>query len=265
MPTIEQLIQELGDNDFAVRQAADKAIEATGPEALPALRKALAAKPSLDVSRRLERLVSLLELRHLSDPKRITLDVADQPLQEAIDQIAKQSGYAIVLLPDKGREQKPCQFKRDRLTFWEALDMVCGTAGMIPSRTRDGVQLEFSDKHQPFVSRHGGFRVVAEGFHYSYSKNRSNLLNRVPRGPDENAKHVDQQISEYLQFSLMVEAEPRIPTVGIGRIAVSEAIDEQKRSLVAELPSGSGLSRFSRMDGSVQLQPQPRTQEGSPC
>jgi hypothetical protein len=174
-PTIEQMIEQLGDKDFKVRQAAEKAIEEMGPDALPALRKALEGKPTLDVSRRIEKWIPQFELAALSNPKRVTLSVTGRPLHEVVDQIAKQTGYPITLVADAEREKKAYDFKFDRVTFWEALAAACDAGGTIASRDPEqkGFQLTVSDKYQPFVYRHGAFRVVGQGFHYSYSKQQA--------------------------------------------------------------------------------------------
>jgi RNA polymerase sigma factor (sigma-70 family) len=59
---IKELIGMLESADFATRQRADTELEALGEAALPALREALAARPDLDVRRRLERIVERIEV-----------------------------------------------------------------------------------------------------------------------------------------------------------------------------------------------------------
>jgi hypothetical protein len=54
--TIARLIRQLGDDEFAKRQEASKALEATGEPALPALRKAL-KDDDAEIRRRAERLI----------------------------------------------------------------------------------------------------------------------------------------------------------------------------------------------------------------
>ena len=120
-PTIDQLIQQLNDKRFAVRQAAEKAIEEKGPEALPALRRALAAEPSLEVARRIEKWIPQFELAVLSNPKRVTLDVKGRPVREVLELIVKQTGNPIELQPDADKEKKVFDFKFERDFLGERL------------------------------------------------------------------------------------------------------------------------------------------------
>jgi RNA polymerase sigma factor (sigma-70 family) len=57
---LAQLLDDLGSDRFEVRRQAQSALEALGELAEPALRKALAAAPSLDLRQRLERLLENL-------------------------------------------------------------------------------------------------------------------------------------------------------------------------------------------------------------
>jgi RNA polymerase sigma factor (sigma-70 family) len=63
---IERWIEQLDHDDFAVRERAMEQLRRSGPLAGPALRKALAGKPSLEVHRRLQRLVGELARRALA-------------------------------------------------------------------------------------------------------------------------------------------------------------------------------------------------------
>jgi hypothetical protein len=182
-PAVEELIEKLSANDLEVRKAAERSIEALGPEALPALRKALAGKPSLEVSRRIEKWIPRFELAALSAPKKVTLHVTGRPLEEVIAQLAKQTGYSLTLESDADQGKKPYDFRFAGVPFWEALDTVCARAGMVASSDGKGLQLKFSDEHSPFVQRHGAFRAVGQGFCFSSMHQRHNSFGLVKRKP----------------------------------------------------------------------------------
>lgn len=65
---LRRLLAGLEDNDFDARTAATKELARLGPVALPALRRALAAKPKFDLRRRLQDLIEQIEVRSLSEP-----------------------------------------------------------------------------------------------------------------------------------------------------------------------------------------------------
>jgi hypothetical protein len=58
---IARLMHELDSNDFAVREKAGQTLEPVGETALVALRTTLAKKPSLEVKRRIEPLLTTME------------------------------------------------------------------------------------------------------------------------------------------------------------------------------------------------------------
>ena len=67
-PTVEQLIERLGNRDFKAREAAAKALAVRAEEALPAMRKAI-THPDPEVRQRLEQLVAETE-RATKNPRR---------------------------------------------------------------------------------------------------------------------------------------------------------------------------------------------------
>src|SRR5262249_50462085 len=58
---VNQLVQTLDSDDFAVREKAALRLEKLGPAALPALRTALSKKPSAEVGRRLEQIIAKMD------------------------------------------------------------------------------------------------------------------------------------------------------------------------------------------------------------
>jgi RNA polymerase sigma factor (sigma-70 family) len=78
---IARLITELDDDQFAVREAAEKELDRLGEVTSPALQKALAGQPSPEVRRRLERLLDKQDEENLA-PERLrarrSLDVLER-------------------------------------------------------------------------------------------------------------------------------------------------------------------------------------------
>src|SRR5262245_16984078 len=118
---VEQLIQQLGHRDFPVREAAWEKIRALGVEALPALRQARQNQTDPEILRRLEELIPLLERAAWLAPKQVTLRLTDRPIQEAVAELSRQTGYALEF-PKGGPDQNSRHsFQLEGVTFWEAL------------------------------------------------------------------------------------------------------------------------------------------------
>jgi hypothetical protein len=62
---VRGLVRDLDDDDFAVREAAERELKGLKERAVPALRRLLASRPSLEARRRAERLLRLEEKRRL--------------------------------------------------------------------------------------------------------------------------------------------------------------------------------------------------------
>src|SRR5476649_1745874 len=88
-PSIETLVAELGHKNFRVRQAAGKSLEERGEEALPILRLALTSNDE-EVRRRVEVLTQKIERSTLLNPKRVTIQMKNQPIEEVVKELARQ-------------------------------------------------------------------------------------------------------------------------------------------------------------------------------
>jgi hypothetical protein len=235
----ERWIEQLSDRNFKVRQQAAKAIEALGPEALPALRKAR-AQADADVRRQIDKWIPEFEASAVVAPKFVTLKLANQPVHKALEELTRQTGYKFQFDARDRRAQKACSLQLEQATFWEAFDKVC-RAGKLRmnaqpgfARVDDAQHLEFADTLTPFVVNHRAFRVAAQGFNYQRTSNTSrSVLFEKPAANDgmtngQNYEHADEQF--YLDVSLI--AEPRLETLGVGEPSITEALDDQNRSLL---------------------------------
>ena len=78
---VGRLLADLDSGDFAVRVKATAELEALGDLAEPALRRALEGHPSLEVRRRVERLLSKLE-GTITDPEKLRVLRALEVLEQ---------------------------------------------------------------------------------------------------------------------------------------------------------------------------------------
>lgn len=247
----ERFIEQLGERDFRIRDAASKALEKLGPDALPALRKAK-EHADAEIRRRVSELIPALERTALLTPKLITLRMNNKSIRDAVAAISKQSGYPIDLWPEArfngGREQSVFNFQLDNVPFWKALDHVCSEGGLSlqDHGGNDGrIRLQFQDTMTPFIHHRGPFRIVAHGFNYSRNINFAQL----PR----NGTPVGQR-SEFMNFTLAITSEPRLPLLGVGQIKLNEARDDRGSSMlmpeaenngyVANYPGYNGYKTF---------------------
>jgi hypothetical protein len=239
---VNQLIQQLGDGLFQAREAAVHALAALGPAVLPALEGAQEhADP--EVRRRLARLIPDLERAAVLEPTRVSLHLHRRPLQEAITELSKQTGYRMVL---QGHDPKQLfDFSCERVTFWEALDKVC-EAGKIALQGVDpneALLLVHQDGFVPFVHRAGPFRFVAQSFQYT----RTLDFSAVPSALPELGQH-----TESLDFTFSVFAEPKAPLVSMGPVQLKAAYDDRHLCMLADAdPETGNEARNAWMAGFV--------------
>jgi hypothetical protein len=227
--TVETLIEQLGNKDFHVRESASKSLSAMGIDILPALRR---SRSTLDpeVRRRLEELIPPLERAVALTPRRITLHMNNKTSRDVLAEFSKQTGYKLATWPDpqaNGEKEKAVYtFHFDKLTFWEALDKLCETTGLVLQQNYgdDSLRLFYQDCYVPFVCYNGPFRVVATGFNYS----RNNNFGQLPRNPIAPS----QQTYEALQVNLMVAVEPKLPILRLGMVKVLSAEDDDGHSML---------------------------------
>jgi hypothetical protein len=85
-PRVSRWVRELDDDSFPVREKASQALAGQGDAALPALRAGLEGSPTLELRRRIERLLDRLKPIHLSHvklPRGVRTVSLDALLEEA--------------------------------------------------------------------------------------------------------------------------------------------------------------------------------------
>jgi hypothetical protein len=150
---LDQLIQQLGSAKFADRERAMKELEALGPGALPQLRKAVQSADR-ETSQRASVLVRKIEAQAqtaaILTPKMLRLTLQDTPLAEAVQQLAKLSGYSINLRGGVAAlANRTVTLDTGTTTFWDALEQLCRTANLQELRPTSASASSFASPRQP--------------------------------------------------------------------------------------------------------------------
>jgi len=212
---VEKLVEQLGSPSFPTRERATKALRERGPEALPALRKAMESKDE-EVRKRAETLIPPLEIEEALLPKRVTLKAKDAPIGTVIGDVEKQTGMKVQLaLKDGGGTKVTADVAG--APFWEALDVIGKATGRGPAfegypRALHMVQ---STRRSPFVNVRGPFRLEATWFH----EDRDVDLTETRPGSDGWRNH-------------------RLTLLKVLPAKVDEAVDSEGKSLLEPADAG---------------------------
>jgi hypothetical protein len=136
---IAKLIDQLGGDSFVDREEARKELETIGVAALPQLRKAV-QKGNLETSRRAADLIRHIEQNGqtaaLLAPTKVRLKLEEVPVLEAVARLAKLSNCVIRVDGDRTLLiGKKVTLNTGEVSFWEALDALCGKAGLVEKLT----------------------------------------------------------------------------------------------------------------------------------
>lgn len=131
---VAELVKQLGSAKFGEREKAKMELEGIGAPALNALKNAV-KEGTLETSKRAEELVRKIEDRMLAadllNPKRVRLNVKEQPVLEVVAELGRLSGYSIQVNGDRAAlAEKKITLDTGDSTFWEALDQLCAKAGL---------------------------------------------------------------------------------------------------------------------------------------
>lgn len=238
---LQQLIDQLGDRDFRVREQAERRLYAEGLPALPVLRRALGHLDP-EVRRRALRLVPGLEHAAFVAPRRVTFTARNQPLRAVLEEISKQTGYKIMNMNNgavfqpavPGAPAAPAapavpggetaySFTFVNTPFWEAIEQVCQAAGLAVQQGwgDDMVRLNVSQA-PPHTGRDGAFRYAASNLQLY----RNIDLNTVPQAGGA----VNRTETLTLNFTLF--SEPRLAFLGMGEVRLEAAYDSERNSML---------------------------------
>jgi hypothetical protein len=228
----DRLVEQLGSPDFRVRDEALRLLREEGPRAVEALRRAL-NHPDPEVRRRANDLLPSLETAATLAPKRVTLKASNKTLRAVFDDLEKQTGYKVEVWG--GNDKAVHNFEFTDVPFWEALDRICESAGLVLQQGYgdDRIRLQHAEGHTAYVHRAGAFRLVPTGFQHFRNVN----FGLVGKGGVA-------QRSETLTLSFTVFAEPKLPLLGMGEPKLDAAYDSENNSM---LPGGPSADEMEMM------------------
>jgi hypothetical protein len=219
--SVKSLVEQLASREYRRREFAAKQLESLGPDALPALRRALETTRDAEARGRLNGLIERLERAAILSPKRLTIVMNERPVAEIIREISRQSGYPMQYQGGAGKQV--VSLNRTNATFWEVMDDLSRMTGVTMYHNEgQGLVVFDQEGHWPHSVLHGPFRIVANNVHYQKT---------LQLGPLSRNLLQNQLRSESLTLAFQVFSEPKLPILGAGQPRLIEAIDEAGNSM----------------------------------
>ena len=129
---VEQLIVQLNDDNWRVRQAAQDKLVAIGDPIAARIEQLLEETPEEEVRTRAAAILRQVETHSRLAPTPITLHLKDATPKQAIEQLSQQAKVEIAVWPDWiwKQAQGNITIDADRQPFWVVLNQVCDQAGL---------------------------------------------------------------------------------------------------------------------------------------
>ncbi len=251
-PTIDEWIARLGSSQYADRVAASNALEELGPRAVAALQGA-ATSADPEVRRRAVDLLITIEKRletaRFLAPRKVHLVYKDTPVLEAVEDLARKTGFAIRIEGDRA----PLAGRKITLnvgptSFWEALAVFCQKAGLVETaapvkklaQVRTGTSIVIigggvgprpTDAMKPADSDKPREIILTAGTPPDLPTQLAGSLRVRALPPGTPVPDVSKGPGEAL-LALEVTAEPALVWKDVIAVKVNRAIDDKDRSLV---------------------------------
>lgn len=225
-----QLLRQLGDSDWHVRQQAQERLVRAGEEAKPFI-QALVEKATNDEARKnVQAALQEIDDNRRIGPSYLTLHFKNAPAAEVFAEISRQCFTPLLTAPENLFQQESfptVTVNVDHQPFWAVVPGICKQLGVDFRHFQGGMRLMRSGGMQADGISHveGPFLVTATQI--SFSRTRSFAAK-----------------TEQTQFGMQIAVypEPKLNVLrGSGSIQVEQAIDSNGNSL---LPEGASVNRM---------------------
>ena len=261
-PSPRALVEQLGAARYADREAAARALEQLGREALPALEAARNSR-DMEIRTRTASLLQTIQGSLLTQATQVWLNFRDESLADVVRTMSERSGMKISLFPEnlpRWKTERVSIQVSQPLPFWKAIDRLCAEASLqsdlelhgFANRTEPTLALtdRMARPVQPLCD-HGPFRVGLVGLEYQRHVGFA-IAQTPPRARvgqrQEPGKKAPQPLpravtSVQCSVQLQVSAEPRLGLTQTAPMQITEARDDQGNTLLAAGQATSVLTR----------------------
>src|SRR4051812_4348701 len=142
--SVEALIAQLGDQQWAIRQSAQDQLIAMGQPVIPRLRQVAKESSNDEVRQRAEAAIAEINEIVLTGPSLITMHAKDMPARDAFAELSRQAGANLQPMPPELWELKTwpkISVDLDREPFWNALRAIGAQANVELRQWNDGLRL----------------------------------------------------------------------------------------------------------------------------
>jgi len=234
---LAELVKQLADKDARTQTEAAHALEEVGPPALKVLDEA-ANHPDAAVRQRVKQVQDRIAVAEAVAPRRLSLKFKDAPVADALKALGERAGMQLVYVPKPSADGSPSKtvtLELDGVTFLEALDRLCQTAGLnyFPNASRRWQLVDGKPAPREMAAYSGPVRMQAISLQFTQWL--------VVQG--------QEQARETLRLQLVLASEFRPALLGYGQPRVVEARDDAGRSLLPDpqVPAPPAGDLFSRV------------------
>lgn len=267
-----KLVEQLGSGSFSEREEAEKKLDALGTPALSALKAALSSSDE-EVKERAKTLIKKIEGRVQTEnalkAPRITFNVRNVTLAEAVRDLSNRSGVRIMIARDPGTlSTRKVNIELGETTFWKAFDELCVQAKVGPRPSQWDPAIVQEDPNNPNAAMLARQRAMMMGNNNSQVFEEQIVLqegetNKIPSAtlgpirlrvlPEPRAKETDAQ-----KWRFEILGEPQINWLVAPKVIFEKAGEEKKYAEIsinapADDPNNPN-ARFMRQQQQFQQQ-----------